>query len=111
MNKPRQASESSQTIEKTDSEPLRIAPMHSVDRLARVKEWIRLGRAPMSNVQRYRFPEKVAAIIAKTYAECGDGAVLSDDIALMRIKDLLLELDEGIIRRNTRSGRMIKRND
>lgn len=100
MSRAKRRPEPEQAEEKNDSSPFRIVPI--VDRLARVKDWVRMGRAPMSNVQRYKLPDKVAAIIAKTYVECGDNALLSDDIALMRIRDLLLELDEGIIKRNSR---------
>jgi hypothetical protein len=47
-----------------------------------------------------KFPERVAAIVAKTYAELGDSAQISDDEAVSRIRDLLNELDENIIERN-----------
>ncbi len=47
-----------------------------------------------------RFPERVAAIVGKTYATMGDGFKLSDDEALTRIRDLLDELDETLIERN-----------
>lgn len=100
MKRSKQELSTDQSEERNDSLPLRIVP--NVDRLARVKDWIRAGRSPMSNVQRYKFPDKVAAIIAKTYAERGDGALITDDVALRKIRDLLLDLDESIIRRNTR---------
>lgn len=48
----------------------------------------------------YRLCEYIAAIIGKTYAECGDAAVLPDDDALMMIRDFLLFFDESIIERN-----------
>lgn len=47
-----------------------------------------------------KFPERVAAIIGKTYAVRGDDFKLEDDVALMRIRDLLEELDPAIIDRN-----------
>lgn len=47
-----------------------------------------------------RFPERVAAIVGKTYAVRGDGFKLSDDEALTRIRDLLDELDATLIARN-----------
>lgn len=47
-----------------------------------------------------KFPERVAAIIGKTYAVRGDDFKLEDDVALTRIRDLLEELDDGIIERN-----------
>lgn len=47
-----------------------------------------------------KFPERVAAIVGKTYPVCGDDFKLSDDEALCRIRDLLDELDDTIIARN-----------
>lgn len=47
-----------------------------------------------------KFPERVAAILGKTYAVMGDDAKMSDDEALTRIRDLLDELDETLIERN-----------
>jgi hypothetical protein len=47
-----------------------------------------------------KFPERVAAIVGKTYAVMGDDFKLADDEANMMIRDLLEEYDEGIIRRN-----------
>lgn len=47
-----------------------------------------------------KFPDRVAAIIGKTFAVMGDSAQLTDDEAISRIRDLLLDLDEGIIDRN-----------
>ncbi len=47
-----------------------------------------------------KFPERVAAIVGKTYAVMGDEFKLSDDEALTRIRDYLDELDETIIERN-----------
>ncbi len=47
-----------------------------------------------------KFPDRVAAIVGKTYAEMGDAHILADDEALNRIRDLLLEIDEEIIGRN-----------
>lgn len=53
-------------------------------------------------------PDKIAAIIGKTYPVMGDGAALADDEAIMRIRDELLELDAEIIERN-RNKRLKKR--
>ncbi|HEY0378338.1 MAG TPA: hypothetical protein VGC87_15590 [Pyrinomonadaceae bacterium] len=102
MRRAKQQPEPEKAKDENDSLPLRIVPV--VDRLARVKNWLRVreGRNPPSNNQILKFPGRVAASIAKTYAERGDGATLPDDVALRRIKDLLLELDEGIINRNQR---------
>ncbi len=47
-----------------------------------------------------RFPERVAAVVGKTYAIMGDDFKLSDDEALTRIRDLLEELDGTLIERN-----------
>jgi len=47
-----------------------------------------------------KLPDRVAVIVAKTYAEMGDSAVLTDDEALGRIRDLLLDADNSIIERN-----------
>lgn len=47
-----------------------------------------------------KLPDRIAAIIGKTYAEQGDASVLADDEALMKIRDLLNELDETLIPRN-----------
>ena len=46
------------------------------------------------------FFQQVAAIIGKTYAERGESAQLADDLALMLIRDLLLDLDADIIDRH-----------
>jgi hypothetical protein len=43
------------------------------------------------------FFKQVAVILGKTYAERGDAAQLADDLALMMIRDLLLDLDAEII--------------
>lgn len=47
-----------------------------------------------------KFPDRVAAIIGKTGAEMGDSATLADDEGLMRIRDLLFEIDESLVERN-----------
>jgi len=49
-----------------------------------------------------RLPDRIAAIVGKTYAEEGDAATLSDDEAIMMIRDLLAELDDTLIERNKR---------
>lgn len=46
------------------------------------------------------FFKHVAVIIGKTYAERGEDAQLADDLALMFIRDLLLDLDSEIIDRH-----------
>lgn len=47
-----------------------------------------------------KFPERVAAIVGKTYSVMGDDFKLSDDEALTRIRDLIDELDPTLIERN-----------
>lgn len=47
-----------------------------------------------------KLPERIAAIIGKTYAERGDACELADDEAVGMIRDLLFELDPEIIERN-----------
>lgn len=42
----------------------------------------------------------VATVVSKTYAEMGEDAKLADDVALMLIRDLLLDLDAGIVERH-----------
>lgn len=46
------------------------------------------------------FPERVAAIIGKTFSVRGDDFEFSDDEANLMIKDLLDELDPKLIERN-----------
>ncbi len=47
-----------------------------------------------------RLPERIAAVVGKTYSVMGDDFKLSDDEALTRIRDLLEELDGTLIERN-----------
>lgn len=47
-----------------------------------------------------KFPERVAAIVGKSYAVMGDSHQLADDEVIMRIRDLLDELDDTVIERN-----------
>lgn len=82
--------------------PQTPSPPVGGDRLSRVLDWLSIHRGSDFEARRH-FVEQVAAIIAKTYAERGDGATLPDDIALMRIRDLLLELDEGILLRKKKA--------
>lgn len=66
-------------------------------KLRKEQEWL---KAKMDTLKIVKFPERVAAIVAKTFAVRGDDYSLSDDEALVRIKDLLEELDPEIIARN-----------
>ena len=47
-----------------------------------------------------KLPGKIAAIVGKTYSIRGDDATLPDDEAIMRIRDLLDEIDPTLIERN-----------
>ena len=56
-----------------------------------------------------KLPERIAAVIGKTYIVRGDDPnTIPDDEALMRIRDLLDEFDEKIIGRN-KDKRLIRR--
>jgi hypothetical protein len=55
-----------------------------------------------------KLPDRIAAIIGKTYSEVGDSAPLADDTAVGMIRDLLNELDERLIERN-KNKRLSKR--
>ncbi|MGA9768837.1 MAG: hypothetical protein WBV94_07350 [Blastocatellia bacterium] len=47
-----------------------------------------------------KLPDQIGCIVGKTYATRGDAFELADDEAVGMIRDLLLELDQGIIERN-----------
>jgi len=49
-----------------------------------------------------KFPDRVSAIVGKTFAECGDDHTITDDDALSLIRDLILDLDPSLIERNKR---------
>lgn len=61
-----------------------------------------MGNKAVENqsMQLIKFPERVAAVIGKTYAVRGDDFTLTDDEANTRIRDLLDELDNKLIERN-----------
>jgi hypothetical protein len=69
-------------------------------RIARGKEVKNRMSAEEFALKAAKLPERVAAIVGKTYAEMGDAATLADDEAVMMIRDLLLELDDTLIKRN-----------
>jgi hypothetical protein len=46
------------------------------------------------------FFDEVADIIGKSYVERGDGAQLADDVALLMVREILLEIDAVIIERH-----------
>lgn len=47
-----------------------------------------------------KLPDRIAAVVGKTYAVRGDAAEMADDEALMRIRDLADEIDPTLIERN-----------
>jgi hypothetical protein len=100
MKRAKQQSERKLTEEQMASLPILIGTSWRVDRLARVRSWLRMrqGRKP-SRFQKLRFINNVAAVIAVTYVERGDDAAIPDDVALTLIRDLLLKLDPEIIER------------
>jgi len=46
-----------------------------------------------------KLPGRIAAVVGQTYAVCGDDFKLADDEALMRIRDLLDDIDPAIMQR------------
>jgi hypothetical protein len=59
----------------------------------------------MDNAEQYalrlaKLPDRIAAVIGKTYAVKGDGFEIADDQAVMMIRDLVDELDDTLIERN-----------
>lgn len=46
-----------------------------------------------------KLPGAIARIVAKTFAVCGDDATLGDVEALVRIRDVLEDLEPGILDR------------
>lgn len=47
-----------------------------------------------------KLPDRIAAVVGKTYAVKGDAFEIADDQAVMMIRDLIDELDETLIERN-----------
>lgn len=47
-----------------------------------------------------KLPDRIAAILGKTFVVRGDDFTLEDDVALMRIRDLIDEIDPKAIQRN-----------
>lgn len=47
-----------------------------------------------------KLPDRVAAVVGKTHAFMGDRFQLADDEAVMKIADLLHELDPTLVKRN-----------
>jgi hypothetical protein len=75
-----------------------VLTTHFKRRVNRGKEYIWMPDEQAVKV--LRFPERVAAIIGKTHIVRGDDYTLDDYEALLRIRDLLDELDAQIIERN-----------
>lgn len=50
----------------------------------------------------HKLPDRIAAIVGKTFAVRGDAWTLSDDEALCRIVDELNELDERLIEQHSK---------
>jgi hypothetical protein len=67
-----------------------------------------MGHAEDQATKLVKLPDRIAAIVGKTYAVMGDGFELNDDQALMMIRDRLDELDETLIARN-KDKRLIRR--
>ena len=59
-----------------------------------------LNRVETEPPELHRVIEQIALIISKTYVERGDSFQLTDDIALMIIRDLLIKYNPFIIVRN-----------
>lgn len=65
------------------------------------KQRIKLVLAPQpTTALEGRLSDRIAAVIAQTYAELGEAGTLADDEALELIRDLLLDFDSEIIDRN-----------
>lgn len=69
-------------------------------RLSGALEWLLSKETVRGGYGQQRVHEFIAAVVAMTYLEKGDGSIISDDKALMIIRSLLLDFDEGIIERN-----------
>jgi hypothetical protein len=64
-----------------------------------------LLRESQAQVRRLEaLPAEIAAIVSQTYAELGEGAMLSDDEALGLIRERLLDADERLIDRQRARG-------
>lgn len=67
-----------------------------------------MGRAEDQATKLAKLPDRIAAVVGKTYAVRGDAFEMADDEALGRIQDLLNEYDETVIDRN-KGKRLIRR--
>ncbi len=73
---------------------------HFEKRSRRRKEVMNLAAVEAQSALYLKFPERVAAIIGKTYAVRGDDFTTEDDVALAMIRDLLDELNPKLIEKN-----------
>jgi hypothetical protein len=85
------------------------AERHVAEQLKNSRGWEVSTLAEEYAVQLAKLPERIAAIIGKTYAVQQDAATLPDDEAISRINDLLYELDPQLIERNKNKKLMRKR--
>lgn len=67
-----------------------------------------MGRAEEQATKLAKLPDRIAAIIGKTYAVMGDAAEIADDQSLMMIRDVLEEYDDTVIERN-KNKRLLRR--
>jgi hypothetical protein len=67
-----------------------------------------MGRAEDKAMKLAKLPDRVAAVVGKTYAVMGDAFELCDDEGMLRIVDLLNEIDPTLIERN-KEKRLIRR--
>lgn len=59
-----------------------------------------IRRAVLDDHIAHRLIEQIAAVIGRTYADLGEGAMLADDQALEMIRGMLLDYQPEIIERN-----------
>lgn len=55
-----------------------------------------------------KLPDQIAAVLGKTYVIRGDDFLLSDDVVLLEMKEILKSIDPDIIERN-KDKRVIQR--
>lgn len=82
----------------------RLLKVDYIERKTKGKEVKNMGKIT-ANARGYAngltsLPDKIAAIIGRTYLVRGDDYKIPDDEAIIRIRDLLEEIDPKIIERN-----------
>lgn len=82
-------------------------PPHQIEVLRGIAQQMMLKRGVQVVLDRERSEAwlnkllgRIAVVIGMSYAECGDAAKITDDEALMLIRELLLEADENVIERH-----------